>query len=188
MQEEADAAHIERAKRDPAAFGDLYRLYLRRIYAFCLAHSAARDEAEDLTAQTFERALRALPRYQSRGAPLSSWLFRIASNLVVDQGRRRGRTINLGDEPVPEPVDSRQADNLPAVLVERWERAGTLSAYIASLPADQQLAIQFRYGEDQTVPEVAARMGRSEGATKQLLRRALRSLRERLEYEGVTDV
>lgn len=94
-REEADPNLIERAKHDRSAFAELYRLYLPRVHAFCQTHSQSRDEAEDLTSQTFERALRALPRYQARGVPLSSRLFRIAANLAIDRGRRSGHVINL---------------------------------------------------------------------------------------------
>ncbi len=183
-REEADPNLIERAKHDRSAFAELYRLYLPRVHAFCQSHSQSRDEAEDLTSQTFERALRALPRYQSRGAPLSAWLFHIAANLAIDRGRRSGHVINLGDDPIPEQGIERRDENIPATLIERWERAGQLLDRVAALPPDQQQAIQLRFWEDRSILDVAARLGRSEGATKQLLRRAVRALRQELEQEG----
>lgn len=186
--EEADASLIERAKRDRSAFAELYRVYLPRIHAFCRAHCESSEEAEDMTAQTFEHALRALPRYEVRGVPFSSWLFRIAANLVTDRGRRSGRVLHLGDDPIPEFGIERHHENLPAVTVERWERVGWLLERIATLPPDQQQAIQLRFWDDRTVTDVAARMGRSDGAAKQLLRRALNSLRVEMDREGAANV
>lgn len=71
MAIEADAELIERARYDRAAFGDLYRLYVNRIYLFCLTHTGHHEQAEDLTSQTFERALRTIHRYDDRGTPFS---------------------------------------------------------------------------------------------------------------------
>jgi RNA polymerase sigma factor (sigma-70 family) len=120
--------------------------------------------------------------------PFSSWLFRIAANLITDRGRRSGRVVNLGDDPIPEFGIERRHENLPALTVERWERTGWLLNRIANLPADQQQAIQLRFWEDRTVTDVAARMGRSDGAAKQILRRALNNLRVEMERDGGANV
>lgn len=181
---EASAALIERARHDRVAFGELYDLYLRRVYAFSLTHTRDRDEAEDVTAATFERALNAIGRYEDRGAPLSSWLFRIAANIVTDRYRRESRVHTLGDEPVPEDRLEGQGEEDPQVQVERWERAAVLREQIASLAPDQQDAIRLRYLEGLSLAEVAERMGRNENATKQLLHRATTSLRARLRGAG----
>ncbi len=188
MRPEAGPDLIERARRDRAAFGEIYDLYLRRVYAFCLAHSGGKEEAEDLTAQTFERALDAIDRYQERGVPFSAWLLRIAANVAVDRARRGGRITLLGDQSPPEQDASRSAQLGPEHWVERWERAAWLCAHLATLPEDQRQAIRLRFLEDQAVREVAARMDRSEGAVKQLLHRALTALRGRIHQEARADV
>ncbi len=193
-REEAGAELIARARHDRAAFGELYDLYLRRVYAFCLAHSPGREEAEDLTAQTFERALSAIGRYEDRGAPLSAWLLRIAANAAADRGRRAGSiTIvsatparedagpyGYGAEPQLPEAEEESAEN----LVERWERAAWMRAHLATLPEDQQRAVRLRFYEDRALLDIATHMGRSEGAVKQLLQRALRALRVRMNEEG----
>jgi RNA polymerase sigma-70 factor (ECF subfamily) len=186
-QEEATPELIERAKGDRQAFGQIYDLYVSRVHAFCRAHAAGREEAEDMTAQTFERALVAIARYQHRGRPFSAWLLRIAGNLVVDRYRRRGgvRLTYLGTDPIPEPLHGYAESDLPSRLVEQWEEAGRLLAHVATLPIDQQQAITLRYWEDRSVPDVAARMGRSEGAVRQLLHRGVKSLRICLEREAL---
>jgi len=180
---EADAHLILRARHDRAAFGEIYDIYLPPVLAFCRAHSTDLDEAEDMTAQTFERALMAIGRYESRGIPFSAWLLRIAANLVIDRSRRQKPVINAGDDPLPEGGIERRSENVPATLVEQWERAGWLLSHVASLPSDQQQAINLRYWEDQSVATVAERMGRTEAAVRQLLHRAIVALRLRVEGE-----
>lgn len=186
--EEADSDLIERARHDREAFGLVYDRYLPRVLAFCRAHSANQEEAEDLTAQTFERALVAIDRYQARGIPFSAWLLRIAANLAIDRSRRQRPVTNLGDDPVPERGVERRDENLPATLVEQWERAGWLLSHVDTLPADQREAINLRYWHDQSVATVAARMGRSEGAVRQLLHRGVVALRLRVEGEMAGNV
>jgi len=184
MHAEAGAELIERARHDRAAFGELYDLYVRRVYAFCLSHTGNKEVAEDLTSQTFERALGAIPRYEHRGAPLSSWFFRIAANLITDRGRRSGRIVLLGDDPPPESRLDQPSEPQPEEWVDRWERAASLRALMAELPADQQDALRLRYWEGMSVAEVAARLGRNENATKQLLFRATTGLRNRAARDG----
>lgn len=190
MREEAGADLIARARHDHAAFGEVYDLYVRRIYAFCLVHSASREEAEDLTAQTFERALGAIGRYQDLGVPLSAWLLRIAANAAADRARRRGRIIVLGEEALPagDAAHAGPGDLEPEQWAERWERASWLRRRLAVLPRDQYEAVRLRYLEDQAVREVALQMGRSEGAVKQLLHRAMAALRGQVGQEATIDV
>ncbi len=194
MREEAGGELIARAKGDRAAFGEIYDLYLNRVYAFCLGHTASHEEAEDVTAQTFERALTALPRYEDRGAPLSSWLLRIAANAAVDRARSSKRVTTLSGPSVDDNDQAPQEDTVrseepgPAELAEQWEWARSMRARLAALPADQQRAVRLRYYEDRALLDVAAEMGRSEGAVKQLLQRALRGLRTQLQQEAAFNV
>ncbi len=177
---------IARARHDHAAFAALYDLYVARVYAFCAVHSASREEAEDLTAQTFERALGAIGRYEERGAPFSAWLLRIAANAAVNRGRRwaavplsRAGTAGDGDAAAaPEVEDTRAAG-----WVDEWERADWIEEHLAALSADGQQVVRLRFYDDLSFDAVAAQMGRSEGAVKQLLRRTLTALRGRIQQE-----
>lgn len=184
MYPEATSQLIERARSDRGVFGELYDLYVQRIYAFCLARTNDRDEAEDMTAQTFERALNAIGRYEDRGAPCSGWLLRIAGNVLIDRARRQSRVSVLGDDPIPEHRIDRRDEDDPTAWVERWERASWLRTQLATLPSDQQRAIRLRYWDGLSIAEVADRMGRNENATKQLLHRAVTTLRTRARGAG----
>ncbi|MGH2443547.1 MAG: RNA polymerase sigma factor, partial [Chloroflexota bacterium] len=129
---------IDLAKHDATAFGEIYDLYADRIHAFCRVHSASREEAEDLMAQTFERALAAINRYQHRGIPFSAWLFRIAGNLAIDRARRSQPVVHLDERPDVE-LES-PASNQVEQWVDRWQRAEWLREHLGALPIDQQRA------------------------------------------------
>jgi len=174
MRPEAPPELVARAGHDPAAFGDLYDHYLPRVYAFCRKYSETREEAEDLTALTFERALTAIHRYQERDIPFSRWLLRVAANALIDQSRRTGRLTSFGSDLELMSDESH---------LEQWEQAYWLRTHVEALPRDQQEVVRLRFYEDQRFRDVAARMGRSEGAVKQLLRRALRVLQLRIQEE-----
>ena len=75
-----EAALVERARTDTQAFADLYRFYLPKIHAFAYRRSGSREVAEDVTAATFENALKNLHRFEPRDGGFGAWLFRIASN------------------------------------------------------------------------------------------------------------
>jgi RNA polymerase sigma-70 factor, ECF subfamily len=184
---EAPTDLIDRARTNRSAFGAIYDLYVHRVYAFCMSQVRNREMAEDLTAQTFERALRAIGRYEHRGAPLSSWLFRIAANLATDRGRQSGRLVLLGDAPIPEERLDRPGDPTPEERVLQWERAATVRQHMSELPDDQQRALRLRFWEGYSVVEVGERLGRNENATKQLLHRAVTNLRARMNREAVSD-
>ncbi|HZU11503.1 MAG TPA: sigma-70 family RNA polymerase sigma factor [Chloroflexota bacterium] len=170
---------IARARRgDRAAFGELYDVYLPRAYAFCRKYSASREEAEDLTAETFEKALAAIDRYEDRGLPFSAWLLRIAANSIIDRARRTQASPLRDDDLARLHDDS---------FLAEWEEAYWLLEHLATLPEDHQQVVRLRFYEDQPFTEVARRMGRSEGAVKQLLRRALRLLRGSIGGEDEPD-
>jgi len=197
-----------RARHDRAAFATLYDLYVARVYAFCAIHSAGREEAEDLTAQTFARALDAIGRYEDltaqtfaraldaigryeeRGAPFSAWLLRIAANAAANRARRPV-AVSLHAERAAGATRSRKDEAVVGETeeewVEEWLRADWIEDHLAALPPDGRRVVQLRFYDDLSFDAVAAAMGRSEGAVKQLLRRTLTTLRGRIEEEGRRD-
>jgi RNA polymerase sigma-70 factor, ECF subfamily len=174
MDTEAAPELIARARYDRTAFGELYDLYLPRVFGFCRKYSRTREEAEDLTAETFMRALSAMPRYEDRGVPLSGWLLRIARNVILNHVRARGREIGTAD-----PAGRADESDL-----EDWEEASWLRAHLDALPHDQRMAVRLRFYEDLRIRDMAEHMRRSEGAIKQLLRRALQALHLQIQREA----
>src|SRR5262245_65275125 len=87
---------VVRSRADAAAFGELYDFYLPRIYGFVVRRVGERDAAQDLTAMTFERALGAVRRDDFRNESFGGFLYRVASNAIVDHARRGRHTVPLG--------------------------------------------------------------------------------------------
>jgi RNA polymerase sigma factor (sigma-70 family) len=159
---------------------DLERVYLEHhlaVYRYLRARTHSDDEASELAAVVFERALAALGRYKpSRSGPLA-WLFTIARNVANDAGRsKRARasfTFRL-TESEPDPPDPKLTED---ELLDR-ERLGELRARVARLPETQREAIVLRYAGGLSAREIGATLGKSEAATQKLLSRALTTLRE----------
>ncbi|MGP8160066.1 MAG: RNA polymerase sigma factor [Candidatus Dormibacteria bacterium] len=159
------------AQQDRAAFAPLYERYVDQIFAYIYTLTRDRELAEDVTAATFAKGLEELPRFEWRGVPYSSWLYRVASNLVARQRRRPG-WIELGPG-----VASNEESPLDAV--EKHDRAEEVRSAVRSLPDDQRQAVALRFAGEMRNREIAEIMGRSEGAVKLLTFRALTTLRKR---------
>ncbi len=112
--DEADL--LRGARQDPARFGEIYELYVKRVYRYLYSRAGNAQEAEDLTAQTFLAALESLDRFKEDGC-FAAWLFGIARNKVVDHYRRRDKAILLNED---EPGEAGE-DALAAII--RSERA-----------------------------------------------------------------
>lgn len=162
-----EQALVEAARADPARFLELYDRHFHRVYAYVLSRAGSRGEAEDVTAEVFHRALANLDKYEWRGIPFAAWLYRIAAHELSDRRRDASR---LAGAPASDAATDPQLEAQVALfqLVER-------------LPADQRRVIELRFGEGRSVREAAHALGRSEGAIKQLQRRALEHLRRGLE-------
>jgi RNA polymerase sigma-70 factor, ECF subfamily len=166
---------IEAAQRDPSRFGELYEAHFERVYAFVASRVHNRDEAQDVTAEVFHKALAGLPQYEWRGAPFAAWLFRIAANAITNRATRAGREreITRGDDP---PV--------PPASYDAAERRARLFREVRRLTRDQRRVIEMRFAEEKSIREIARELGRTEGAVKQLQFRALENLRARLTAEA----
>jgi RNA polymerase sigma-70 factor (ECF subfamily) len=167
---------IRQAQEDPAAFGVLYERYVQQIYSYIYYRTSDRQEAEDLTSRTFHHALRYLPRYETRGAPFSSWLYRIAHNLIANWYRDRSQRQMI-------PLDelALRSDDYPPHRETVDEEREALLAAIRRLPADRQELLILKLSQGLSNAEIGQIMGRSEGAIKQLYYRTLRALRSDLE-------
>jgi len=169
--EEADEQLlIEAAQKNPGRFAELYEANFERVYAYVASRVRDRDEAQDVTADVFHKALANLPRFEWRGAPFAAWLYRIAANAIADRAARAAR-----ERAIPPPDDPPFDD--PGL--EDVERRARLFRMVRSLPKDQHRVIELRFAEGMSIREIAGLMGRTEGAVKQLQFRALETLRAR---------
>lgn len=174
-----DAVLIARARAgEVECFGELYRRYFVSIYRYLRLRVEDERDAEDLAETVFLRAFQSLRGYRERGWPFSAFLYRVAKNALVDHYRQQKSQEPLSAaehiETSPGPLDEG---------VIRSEEAEAVGKALAELPADYQEVIRLRVLLGMPTPSVAAWMGRSQGAIRVLLFRALRSLRRRLDDE-----
>lgn len=159
-------------------FARVYDDHVWDVYGFVRYRVRSREEAEDLTQQAFERALRAWDRFDPRRAEAKTWLLVIAKNLVVDHYRRnRGaREESYSEAPVGE--------LRPGIQPSPEERLGVspeLDLALSSLSDREREAVALRYGGDLTGPQIAEMMDLGLANVHQILSRALRKLRDELE-------
>lgn len=174
-----EAALIQAAQRDLAAFGPLYARYVDRIHTYLCARAgwAAPDEAADLTQQVFLRALDALPRYQMReGVPVAAWLFRIACNIATDWQRRQRPTVPW--EAVPEESHPHAPETADGAVL-RQDEIAEARRLLASLDEQTREAIFLRFTAQLTLAEIGTVLDISEDAARKRITRALHALKER---------
>jgi RNA polymerase sigma-70 factor, ECF subfamily len=162
---------IEAAQRDPRYFAELYEINFERVYAFIARRIGDRDQAQDLTADVFHKALKNLSRFEWRGVPFAAWLFRIAANAIANRGKRTARFEAMKLDDFAEQEHSDPAD------LEEIEHRARLFKMVDKLPADQRRVIAMRFAQQKNIAEIPKELGRSEGAVKQLQFRGLQNLR-----------
>ena len=160
---------IEAAQRDSRRFADLYENNCERIYAFIVRRVGDRHEAEDLTAEVFHSALKNIGRFEWRGVPFAAWLYKIASNEIVDRSQKTARQPRL--DPTDDPREP---------CWEEIENRARLFRMVDQLPSDQRRVITLRFAEERSIREIAQQLKRTEGAVKQLQFRGLQNLRLRM--------
>ena len=168
-------ADKERLDRD---FTELYRSHLRDVYSYAYYRVGNHHDAEDLTEQTFLQAYRHFDRAQreSDGRPLRPWLIRIAHNLAANLYRDRSR------RPVTQLDDASvlQAPHGTEELVQERAEVKQVLEGVSKLPGDRREALIMRFALGMDNREIARALGRSEGATKVLIHRAIKQLEESL--------
>ena len=171
VTESEERVLIEAAQKDPGRFAELYEQNFHAVYAYIARRIHDRFEAQDLTAHVFQQALANIGKFKWRGAPFVTWLYRIAANAIADQARRKSREVTETDLTANTSVDPD---------LEQVERRAQLFRAVETLPEDQRKVILLRFGEEQSIREIAISLNRSEGAVKQLQFRGLENLRARL--------
>jgi RNA polymerase sigma-70 factor (ECF subfamily) len=182
LEKESEEILVERAKEDPAAFGVLYKKYVRKIYSYVYCRIGNRNDAEDLTAKIFYMALANIDRYENRGLPFSAWLYRIAHNLVANWLRDRSRRKVISLDELASTIQ--HSGSVPDHQAEVNEQREALLEAIQRLPPDRQELLVLKLMEGMSNAEIGQVMGRSVGAIKSLYYRTLIDLRQDLEKRG----
>jgi RNA polymerase sigma-70 factor, ECF subfamily len=170
------------APNQSEALGELYRRHVKRIYRYVLARVQNTHDAQDLTAQTFEALIRSIGSYRGQGS-FAAWLTIIARNTIADHYRARRPEIAL-DDVIEKPDALAPTDE---IVNRRLQLTAVLTA-LDTLPADYAEVVRLRIFGDLSTAETAEVIGKSEGAVKMLLHRALRDLRKQVGAYAIDEV
>lgn len=178
---DVDRSAVQAARRDPRAFEALYRKYVAQVYNFALYELRNPHAAEDLTAQVFLRALGGLHGFREQAeAPGSSfrvWLFQICRNTVSNERRRARRHP---ESPLDLALEVQAMHDVQAEALDREELTRAWQ-HIDKLPAERRQALVLRFVEEMSTREIGEVLGRSEGATRVLIHRALQAVARQIE-------
>ena len=163
---------------DREAFAQLYDAYVDTVYRYVLVRVGQRSLAEDLTSETFIRALRRIDSFTWQGRDIAAWFVTIARNLIADHvksARFRFEVTTADMRDADQRVDAPDEEVLTRLRDERLVEA------IKGLGSEQAECITLRFLQGLSLADTAKVLGRSEGAVKQLQLRATRALRKALE-------
>jgi RNA polymerase sigma-70 factor, ECF subfamily len=174
-RQSATVQPISKAELD-RAFEGLYRTHLRDVYSYAYYRVGNHHDAEDLTEQAFLQAYRHFERArrESDGRPLRPWLIRIAHNLASNYHRDRARRPEAALDAVEPPSHPHATER----VVEGREELRAVIARLDELPDDRREALIMRFTLGMSNREIARALGRTDGATKVLIHRAIKQLEE----------
>jgi RNA polymerase sigma-70 factor (ECF subfamily) len=176
---------VQRAQAgDNDAFGELYDRYVDLVYRYVYYRVGSAQVAEDLTSETFLRALRRLSSFTWQGRDVGAWFVTIARNLIADHYKSSRYRLELTTEDVTTVSESRASHDGPEGAVLEAMQNKVLLEAVRKLNAEQQECIVLRFLQGLSVAETALAMGKNDGAIKALQYRAIRTL-GRLLPEGV---
>lgn len=167
-----EQAEIGDAKKNPEKFGLLYERYYRGVFVFVFRRTGDEQLTADLVSNVFVKAMVGLKKYEPRGFPFSSWLFRIAQNEITSHYRKADsqRVVSL------------EKTNLVSILAElkdeeKTENEKLLLSSIAELDEEGVELIELRYFEQRAFSEVGQILGITENNAKVKLYRVLAQLK-----------
>lgn len=173
------ATPFQQAQSLPLSFAQLYDTYFTRVYNYVSYRVANREEAEDLTSVTFEKALQGFTKFDERKGSIESWLFTIAHNVLVNYYRSRQRRPQTQLDENLESDDRQQ----PGERFLRAEELQQLSRYLAKLSDRDRELIALRFGANLSHKQIADTLKMREGSVTTAISRAVSRLRRLFEAE-----
>ncbi len=166
---------VDAAKRNPAEFEVIYNRYYEMIFRFIYQRLDGKDMAFDITQQVFVIAMVHIKKYENRGIPFSSWLYRIARNELNQLFRKNNsfRTVNIDDINIRYLAEEIKTDGL-----EKYSER--LMEILAELEEDDLQLIEMRYFEKRPFKEIAEILDITENNAKVKLYRVLDKMKERI--------
>jgi len=176
---------VKQARKDPEAFAKLYDQYYPKIFGYALRRTANLEVAQDITSETFFKALKKLWQFRWRNVTFSSWLYKIATNEVKQYFRKAEykKSVSLeelqeqGFEPIS-PYDPESELIEAQEKLKQYQDFLEIQEKIARLPVKYQEVVALRFFEKKQINEIAEILGKKEGTIKSLLHRAVEKLKE----------
>lgn len=164
---------VEAAKKDPARFGPLYDKYFEQIFRFIYQRVDDKEHAFDATQQTFLKALNNLHKYEFRGVPFASWLYRIASSEVNNlfRAEKAQRTVNIESVSVYHIIEEIQESKIDAYHDK-------IVGIISELPEEELQLIEMRFFEKRAFKEIGEILNMTENNAKVKTYRILDKLKK----------
>jgi RNA polymerase sigma-70 factor (ECF subfamily) len=173
------SALVELAQQgDAEAFGMLYERYVDLVYRYVYVRVGSTHLAEDLTSETFVRALRRMDSFSWQGRDIAAWFITIARNLITDNAKSARFRMEVSTADMLD-ADQR-ADAAPDDEVLQRLRDTRLIEAVKGLKPEQAECVVLRFLQGLTLAETAKILGKTEGAVKQLQLRAVRALHREL--------
>lgn len=174
---------VEKALNDRMAFGVLFDHYYPVILSYAVKRTADAAAAQDITAETFLKAMTNLQKFKWRGLPLSNWLYKIATNeirMYYRRGKYHPLSLDVLFEDGLEFADEREFTEEIIDAQDRLERQADYRrarAALVTLPLKYQEVIMLRFVERKKISDIALILGKKEGTVKSILSRGLQRLR-----------
>ena len=164
---------VEKAKTETEAFSQLYEHYLPKIYGYIYKRVGKQHQAEDLTSQTFLKMVENFARQTFTEGGFKSWLYRIATNTVIDYYRTQKKV-----EPIDEHLEIRDPESSPAEELSQKENREAVLGVLALLPEKHQQVLHLKFFADLSNVEIAASLGITENHLGVQLHRALQAFQK----------
>ena len=177
---------IERARgHDAEALGEIYRLYVRRVFGLCRHMLDSRESAEDATSEVFLKLQRSIKSYDG-SIPFPRWLLRVAGNQCIDALRRRqrGRKVIVEVEDGAVAIETAGSEPSPLGVVLSTEERVQVRDAIARLPENYRVPLILRYYGELSYDEIAQQLGLQRNYVAALIFRAKQELRRKLDHRS----
>lgn len=169
------------AQRDPEVFGNLYDRYYPQIFGYILKRTANLETTQDITSETFLKALKNIWQFRWQGLPFSSWLYRIATNEITNYFRKNGKikTVSLQEtSELKSSLNNPHEEYLMAEEeLEKNQNFLFVKNKILALSSEYQEVITLKFFEKKQIKEIAEILNKKTGTVKSLLSRGLEKLR-----------
>lgn len=166
---------VERAKTDESAFADLYHHFFPKIFGYVFKRVGHRQTCEDLVSEIFLKTFSKLELYEWRGIGFESWLYKIASNQIIDHYRRPGSKAKVEIEQVAHLLPADEDIFLQTALQEDQAK---IRETLSALPSNYEQVLTLKFLSELTNPEIAKIMDITENNVGVLVYRALKKFKE----------